>query len=59
MKYRLQKSGVLKIEGTQISGIPEDPMNRDWNEYLLWLKKGNRPEPMDEEKKDDTLPNLR
>ncbi len=34
------KDGVL--------GIPFDPANTDYQEYLKWLEDGNTPEPADE-----------
>ncbi len=30
-------------------GIPFDPDNTDYQEYLAWVDKGNKPDPADEE----------
>ena len=35
------------LDGTQ-SGIPLDPGNTDYQEYLEWLAEGNEPLPADE-----------
>ena len=42
--YRLTESGVLKIDENMY--IPNEPLNRDWQEYQLWLSEGNTPEPI-------------
>lgn len=44
-KYKLILNGVLLGNHT---AIPNDPTNRDWQEYLTWLSEGNQPEPMDQ-----------
>ena len=40
--------GVCKIEGDRQFGIPFDPANTDYQEYLEWLDEGNEPLPADE-----------
>ena len=42
--YQLTESGVLKIDENM--HIPNEPLNRDWQEYLIWLSKGNTPDPI-------------
>lgn len=44
-KYKLIANGVLLAD--RLTSIPNDPSNRDWQEYLSWLEEGNQPEPMD------------
>lgn len=38
---------ILRINGSIISTIPNDPNNRDWAEYQEWLSKGNSPQEAD------------
>jgi hypothetical protein len=46
MAYKLaQFSGVIRLRDG--IGIPEDDMNRDYQEYLAWKSEGNEPEPAD------------
>jgi len=33
-------------DGTE-SGVPQDPANTDYQQYLLWLEEGNTPLPPD------------
>ena len=39
---------ITKIDGDVILGIPFDPANTDYQEYLRWLEAGNQPLPADE-----------
>jgi len=36
----------VEIDG-QWWGVPQDPANTDYQEYLLWLEEGNTPLPPD------------
>ena len=39
------KSTYQDIEDTELKlGIPIDPSNRHYQEYLLWLEEGNTPD---------------
>ena len=40
--YQLSKTGVLK--DSHLS-IPDDPDNKDWQDYQSWLDEGNKPDP--------------
>lgn len=55
MKYKLSKSpsmgeinAVIRIEEGLLVGIPFDPANTDYQQYLKWLEAGNTPLPADE-----------
>lgn len=45
-KYKLspkgRDSGVIREDG---ASIPNEPMNRHWQEYLQWEADGNTPDP--------------
>ena len=46
MAYQLIPGGVLRVsDGAQ---IPESILQKDWIEYLAWLKEGNAPQPAQE-----------
>ena len=45
MRYKIQGDSITII-GQNI-GIPKDPDNRHYREYLEWLAEGNTPEPAD------------
>lgn len=45
MRYKIQGDSITII-GQNI-GIPKDPDNRHYREYLEWLAEGNTPEPDD------------
>lgn len=42
-------NAVLRIGDGEISSIPFDPANTDYQVYLKWLEEGNTPEPADSE----------
>ena len=39
---------VRIIDGQNITTIPFDPANTDYQAYLKWVEAGNTPEPADE-----------
>jgi len=41
--YKLQQNGIKRLSDNAF--IPQDNANRDYQEYLQWLAKGNTPEP--------------
>lgn len=43
--YRLTANETTVQRLTDNAFIPFDPGNRDYREYLSWLKEGNTPEP--------------
>lgn len=46
--YAGQEVGVNKLtDDGVIFGIPADPANTDYQEYLKWLEEGNEPLPAD------------
>ena len=45
--FTREAEGVCKIEGDKKLGIPFDPENTDYQEYLAWLAEGNEPLPAD------------
>lgn len=46
MTYKLNALGGVTRESDGAC-IPEDPDNRDWQEYAQWLALGNQPTPAD------------
>ena len=55
MKYKKIKDSnyVLLLESLELPdeevGIPDDPANRHYEEYLAWVAEGNTPDPADDE----------
>lgn len=44
-KFKLLKDGVKREDG---ANIPNDPRNRDWQEYQDWIALGNTADPEDQ-----------
>lgn len=42
---RTQETSLIRSDGV---GIPSDPSNSDYQEYLEWLAEGNTPLPAEE-----------
>lgn len=49
--YKLTDTGVFKKDENLF--IPNDPLNRHWQEYQKWLSEGNTPDPKDIPKESD------
>ena len=41
--YQLRTNGVKRLSDN--ANIPNNPANRDWRKYQIWLAKGNTPKP--------------
>jgi hypothetical protein len=43
--YKLTATSGSIIRTTDDAGIPADPLNRDYQQYLAWIAEGNTPDP--------------
>ena len=43
-----QSDQVIGVRRSDGWGIPFDPANTDYQQYLKWLEAGNQPEPAEE-----------
>lgn len=46
MNYKLFKGYIIRLSDN--AGIPPDPMNADYADYLKWVAEGNTPLPEDD-----------
>lgn len=44
-RYQLTATDALVIRNSDQAWIPNDPANRDWQEYQDWLEDGGVPDP--------------
>jgi len=45
----LDRNYIIKIENDEVTAIPKDSGNTDYQAYLEWVAEGNEPLPADEE----------